>query len=72
MDPKGEEMTPRYPELQVSLRTDNPLAVVSATRLALRRAGMNRDEIETFTQTALASEDPRRTCSTYVRIRREQ
>lgn len=68
MDPEGEDMSPRYPDLQVSLRTDNPLALVSATRLALRRAGMGAEEIETFTQAALSSGDPRRACSRYVRL----
>lgn len=61
-------MSPRYPDLQVSLRTDNPLALVSATRLALRRAGLDPREIESFTQTALSSADPRRACSRYVRL----
>lgn len=68
MDSEGEDMSPRYPDLQVSLRTDNPLALVSATRLALRRAGKGSDEIETFTRAALSSPDPRRACSRYVRL----
>jgi hypothetical protein len=70
MDPESEEMNPRYPDLQVSLRTENPLALVSATRLALRRAGKDRGEIEQFTQTALSSPDPRGACSRYVRLER--
>lgn len=68
MDSEGEDMSPRYPDLQVSLRTDNPLALVSATRLALRRAGMRPEEIESFTEAALSSTDPRRACSRYVRL----
>jgi len=63
-------MSPRYPDLQVSLRTENPLALVSATRLALRRAGKDRGEIERFTENALSSTDPRGTCSRYVRLGR--
>lgn len=61
-------MTPRYPDLQVSLRTENPLALVSATRLALRRAGKDPSEIERFTRAALSSPDPRGACSRYVRL----
>lgn len=61
-------MSPRYPELRVSLRTDNPLALVSATRLALRRAGTDRQEIERFTRDALKSTDPRSLCSRWVRV----
>lgn len=61
-------MNPRYPDLQVCLRTENPLALVSATRLALRRAGMGPEEIDVFTQAALSSSDPRRACSRYVRL----
>lgn len=61
-------MTPRYPQLSVSLRSENPLALVSATRLALRRSGAKRREIEQFTHDALASDDPRELCSRWVRI----
>lgn len=71
MDRHGEEMIPLYPDLQISLRTDHPLALVSATRLALRRAGKDAREIERFTRDALASEDPRGLCSRWVRIRPE-
>ena len=62
---------PLYPDLQVSLRTDNPLALVSATRLALRRAGKGHGEIERFTRDALASSDPRDLCSRWVRVQPE-
>lgn len=61
-------MSPRYPDLEVSLRTENPLALVSATRLVLRRAGKDRTEIESFTRTALSSADPTSACSRYVRL----
>ncbi len=59
---------PRYPDLHVSLRTENPLALVSATRLALRRAGTDRTEIERFTRDALGSPDPRTHCGRWVRL----
>lgn len=63
-----DETSPRFPDLQVSLRTDNPLALVSATRLVLRRAGLDAGEIASFTRSALSSPDPRAACSRYVRI----
>ena len=59
---------PRYPQLRVSLRTENPLALVSATRLALRRAGTDRTEIDRFTRDALSSPDPRGLCGQWVRL----
>jgi|GEM_PF-2274553 len=59
---------PRYPELHVSLHTENPLALVSATRLALRRAGTDRTEIERFTRDALGSPDPRSQCGRWVHL----
>lgn len=67
-DETDPPMSPRYPDLEVSLRTDHPLALISATRLALRRAGKDRTEIESFTRTALSSSDPRSACSRYVRL----
>lgn len=55
-------------DARISLRTDNPLALVSAARLALRRAGTDRGEIERFTRDALSSTDPRQACGRWVRI----
>ena len=55
-------MPPRYP-VSVRLHTENPLAVVSATRYALRRAGTDRREIERFTEEAIAAEDHQRLLS---------
>jgi hypothetical protein len=71
MDPKDHDSMPLYPDLQVSLRTENPLALVSATRLALRRAGKDHGEIDRFTQAALASPDPRDLCSRWVKVEPE-
>ena len=59
---------PRYPQLRVSLHTANPLALVSATRQALRRAGTDRTEIERFTRDALASADPETLCGRWVAL----
>ena len=52
-------MAPLYPELHVRLRTANPLALVSAVRLGLRRCGVDPGLIRRFTEEALASEEPR-------------
>ena len=68
MPSQEEERVVRNPEIQLSLRTENPLALISATRLALRRAGRDRTEIDSFTRTALSSPDPRGVCSRYVRL----
>jgi len=59
----------RYPEIRVKLRTKSALALVSAVRHELRRAGVPYDEIERFSSTALAAGDShemRRVCSEWV------
>ena len=50
----------RYPEIRVTSASSNPLAVVAAVRHALRRAGVPRTEIATFSREALAGNDPLR------------
>ncbi|MCB1007665.1 MAG: hypothetical protein KDB94_02100 [Acidobacteria bacterium] len=50
---------PRYPDVQVTLRSRNRWAVAAAIRIALRRAGKERREIDRFLAEALAEEDPR-------------
>jgi len=50
---------PRYPDVQVTLRSRNRWAVVAAIRIALRRAGKERREIDRFLSEALSEEDPR-------------
>lgn len=65
------QVAPRFPDVQVSLRTDNRWAIASAIRQALRRAGKDPQEIERFLAEALASEDPRRfeeICRRWVRL----
>lgn len=47
-------MRPRYPHIRVRLRSRHPLVAVSAIRHALRRSGVDRDEIRRFTDEALA------------------
>ena len=49
--------TPRYPELRVSIRSHNPLALVAAVREEMRLAGAERREIARFTAQALARPD---------------
>lgn len=64
-------MGPIYPQVQVSLRTRNRFALVSAIRHGLRRAGTPHDEIERFSQEALSTQDPRQLreiCDRWVRI----
>ena len=64
-------ITPRYPDIQVALRSRNPFALVSAVRLALRRSGVEQGEILRFTEKALSVEQPERMreiCSEWARI----
>jgi hypothetical protein len=63
---------PRYPDVQVTLRTRNRWAVAAAIRIALRRAGKERQEIDRFLSEALAEDDPRAfrdTCRRWVVLR---
>ena len=48
-------MTPRYPEVQVTLHSRNPCALIGAVRQALREAGVDRDEIRSFSRQAFES-----------------
>jgi hypothetical protein len=62
---------PRYPEIQVSTRSPNPIALVAMVRQALRKARVDRSEIEHFSIEALRSRDPqeqRRVCGHWVRV----
>lgn len=51
----GIRMGPRFPEVHVTLRSDNRWAVASAIRQALRQAGKDRAEIERFNAEAMAA-----------------
>ena len=44
---------PRYPELRVSIRSPNPMALVAAVREELRLAAAEHDDIARFTDQAL-------------------
>lgn len=54
----GIRMGPRFPEVHVTLRTENRWAVAAAIRLALRKAGKDRGEIDRFITEAMAIDDP--------------
>lgn len=64
-------MAPRYPDIHIRLRSNNPFALVSAIRLALRRSRVDPGEIDRFTAEALANEEPqrmRRVCSDWAEV----
>ena len=48
-------MTPRYPQIQVTLHSRNPCALIGAVRQALREAGVEREEIRSFSRQAFES-----------------
>ena len=50
----SREHPSRYPDISVSVRSPNPLAIVAGVREELRRAGAGHDEIASFTDEALA------------------
>ena len=50
-------MHPRYPEIHVTVHSRNPCALIGAVRLALRRAGIDRDEIRSFSSEAFGNTD---------------
>ena len=50
---------PHYPELQVSIRSPNPLALVAAVREELRHARAGHADIARFTEQALTHPDDR-------------
>lgn len=61
--------SPRYPEIEVRVTSDHPLALIGATRWALRRAGIDKPEIRVFSQQAFASpDDAPRVCREWVQL----
>ena len=54
----GRRDMTRYPDIHVTVRSSNPLALVAAVRQAMRQAGLERGEIRRFSQEALTSEEP--------------
>ena len=64
-------MTPRYPQVQVTLHSRNPCALIGAVRQALREAGVDRDEIRSFSRQAFASasdEQVQEICHQWARL----
>ncbi|MCP3963464.1 MAG: hypothetical protein GY719_36985 [bacterium] len=64
-------MAPRYPDIHIRLRSNNPFALVSAVRLALRRSDVDPGEINRFTEEALDSDEPqrmRKVCSDWAEV----
>ncbi len=64
-------MVPRYPDIQVRLHTENPFALVSAVRFALRRSHVDAGEIRRFTEEAFRAEEPSRmrdVCSSWTQV----
>ncbi len=53
-------MAPRYPEIHIRLHSDNPFALISAVRMALRKSRIAKGEIDRFTEEALRVEEPQR------------
>ena len=61
-----DEQTPRYPAARVTSKSRKPLALLAATRLALRRAGVPQDEMERFS--ADVADSPDAGTDTLVRV----
>lgn len=63
---------PRYPDVEVMLHSENPLALIAAVRQALRQARVDREEIGEFSDLAFRSTDPqhrREVCRSWVSVR---
>ena len=63
---------PRYPDLEVALCSDNPLALIAAVRQALRHGRVDREEIRRFSDSAFRHGDPelrRAVCRQWVSVR---
>ena len=61
----------RHPEIQVTLESDNPFALVAAVREELRRARVDREEIRRLSDEALSQPDPlgiRQVCRKWVEL----
>lgn len=65
-------MVPRYPEIQITVHSRNPFALIGAVRQALRQAGVERDEIAAFSREAFdraaAEEEIERVCNRWTRL----
>lgn len=64
-------MTPRYPEIQITLHSRNPCALIGAVRQALREAGIDREEIRSFSRQAFESSSEanvRQVCGEWAQV----
>ena len=55
----------------MNLRSDNPYAVISAVRLALRQSRIDADEIARFSDEAFETEEPRQmraVCESWAKV----
>jgi len=62
---------PRPPEVRVAIHSRNRWAIAAAVRLAMRRAGKDRAEIDRFLREALSDPDPASfdaACRPWVRL----
>lgn len=62
----------RFPRIQVSVRSSNPLAVVAAVREEMRLADVEPETIRRFSDEALSQRDSRRileVCGNWVDVR---
>lgn len=62
----------RFPRIQVSVRSRNPLAVVAAVREQMRRAEVEPETIRRFSDEALSQQEDRRileVCGDWVDVR---
>ncbi len=61
----------RYPDISVQTESENPLALVAAVRHELRQAGIDRGEIERFSEEALSQprdQEIRDVCQAWVNL----
>ena len=62
---------PRYPDIRVTVRSSNPLALIAAVRCALRRAQVEKDEIRRFSEEAFSRRSHlgrQEVCQDWVRV----
>ena len=65
-------MQPKYPEIEVNLvgRSGNAFSIIGTVTNALRRAGVNREEISTFQEKATSGDynNMLTTCMSWVTV----
>ncbi len=65
--------TPLYPDIRVTMRSSNPLALIAAVRCALRRAHVEKEEIRRFSEEVFSrtsEADRQEVCRHWVRVER--